>query len=251
MTAGCEGSPENCELLTRLEPQCAELCRENGIQSPDATIEASAVGVVILVWRNSPIEDMHAGRRGPGDAAMFATSTELQLVAAEALRKDDRAWGLLDFEDYLLDRDRPWPATAGRTLADLGYGHLGAYRRHVKDQVNVLISLARHVCVADPLATYLLPKALMYGRFHKGMPGWDLIVNRIGALLADSRHPGWLGVKCAEAALREMPPGLPLDDLQRALRSRPSSLPDEVLEWLSDHLLYCAGPPYSGSFDQL
>ncbi|MDX2974693.1 hypothetical protein [Kribbella solani] len=167
------GPSENCALLTQLEPHCAGLRREHRIEGIDAAIEASAVGLVILVWRNSPVEDMHAGRRGPDDAAMFATSTELQAAAAKALRKDNRAWGLLDFEDYLLDRDRPWPVTAGRNLQDLGYGHLGTYQRHVKEQINVLLGLTKHVCVEDPLATYLIPRAIMYGRFHKGMPGWD------------------------------------------------------------------------------
>ncbi|MDX3003491.1 hypothetical protein PWY87_17525 [Kribbella solani] len=207
------------------------------------------MGLVILVWRNSPVEDMHAGRRGPDDAAMFATSTELQAAAAKALRKDNRAWGLLDFEDYLLDRDRPWPATAGRNLQDLGYGYLGAYQRHVKDQINVLIGLSKHACVEEPLVTYLIPRALMYGRFHKGMPGWDLIVDRIGLLLSDPRHPGWRDPNYGDEAVRDMPRGLSIDDLQHALRSRPSSLPDEVLTWLSDHFLYCAAPPYSGSFN--
>jgi hypothetical protein len=41
-----------------------------------------AVGLVIDVWRHGPVEDMHCGKRGPDDAAMFAESTSLHEQAA-------------------------------------------------------------------------------------------------------------------------------------------------------------------------
>ena len=47
--------------------------------------------------------------------------------------------GLLEFEDHLLDRERPWAGTGGKTLKDLGYGILGPYRRHVKEHINRLL----------------------------------------------------------------------------------------------------------------
>jgi hypothetical protein len=221
-----------------------ELCEQVGIAGPDAMLSAAAVGLVTEVWRNSPVENMHAGRRGPSDAAMLAESTSLHDAALGALTADNRSFGLLDFERHLLDRERSWAGTGGRTLKDLGYGHLGDYRRHVKDRVNALMGLADHTCVPDPVGTHLLPIAVMYGREHKGMPGWPVVVQRIGVLLADPDHPQW-HEDYGHRALREMPVQVDsVEALMAGLLSSPSTLSQEVLDWLSDHLLYCAGPPY-------
>jgi hypothetical protein len=223
----------------------AERCREAGIVSPDAVIGAAAVGLVIDVWRNGPVEDMHAGRRGPSDAAMFAESTALHAMATTALTAPNRKAALLDFEEHLLDRKRPWAATGGRTLPDLGYGFLGDYRRHVKDRINVLMALTDHTCVPAPPETYLIPRALMRGRDHKGMPGWPAIVHHIGVLLADADHPQWRDDRRGHQALEELPAQVTsIGDLTAALLTNPSLLPQDVLDWLSHHLLYSAGPPY-------
>jgi hypothetical protein len=193
---------------------------------------------------------MHAGRRSPDDAAMFATSTALHDEAVKALTAPDRVGGLLSFEDHLLDRGRPWPGTGGQTLTDLGYGHLGAYTRHVKEQTNLLITLARHTCVDDPLTTWLIPTALSYGRDHKGMPGWATIVKRIAVLLTEPDHPTWPDPESAVRALRDLPPHtLPIEQLTTRLLAAPATLPEPTLRWLSKHFLYCAAPPYSNSFD--
>ena len=242
---GCPGSRRNCELLSRLNEDHAERCREAGIVDPDAMLSAAAVGLVIEVWRNGPVEDMHAGRRGPSDAAMFAESTALHASAVTALTAPNRKVGLLDFEEHLLDRDRPWAGTGGRTLPDLGYGFLGDYRRHVKDRINALMALADHTCVPAPLETYLIPRALMRGRDHMGMPGWLAIVHRIGVLLADPDHPQWRDDRRGYQALDELTAQVTsIGDLTAILLTNPSNLPQDVLDWLSDHLLYSAGPPY-------
>jgi hypothetical protein len=210
-----------------------------------------AVGLVIDVWRNGPAEDMHCAWRGPSDAGMFAESTSLHDQAVNALAAGNRPIGLLEFEDHLLDRGRPWAGTGGKTLRDLGYGFLGQYRRHVKDHINTLLDLGQHNCVADPLGPLLISTALLYGRHHKGMPRWPAIVERIGVLLSDPAHPAWEIGGSGARALAEMPPETPTPEgLSAALLSAPSSLPLTVLEWLSHHLLYCAAPPYSLRWDE-
>ncbi|MCK2214021.1 hypothetical protein MF672_009500 [Actinomadura sp. ATCC 31491] len=116
----------------------------------------------------------------------------------------------------------------------------------MKDRTNALMGLVRHTCVDDPLEAYLVNRALGFGLEHKGMPGWRVIVERIGILLADPSHPAWHGSERSERALAEMPPSTPpVDHLAKVLLSAPYKLPLEVLDWLSDHLLFCAGPPYS------
>jgi hypothetical protein len=242
----CDRAPTNCELLTSLDHHHAQRCEEAGISGSEAIVSAMAVGLVLEAWRNGPVEDMHSSRRGPDDAAVFAESTSLHDKAIEALTAASLPFGLLAFEDHLLDRDRPWAGTGGRTLKDLGHGFLGSYARHVKDRTNALISLGKHTCVSDPLEPYLVNRALVFGRDHKGMPGWYAVVDRIGVLLADPGHPAWSRDGGGSKALAEMPPQAPsIDQLGVTLLSSPSVLPLPVLEWLSDHFLYCAAPPYS------
>jgi hypothetical protein len=241
----CDGAPSNCELLASLDDLHAERCKDARIAGSEAIVNSMAVGLVIEVWRNGPVEDMHSSRRGPDDAAMFAESTALHDEAVQALATDNRAFGLLDFERHLLDRERPWAGTGGRTLKDLGHGFLGHYAQHVKDRTNTLIDLADHTGVDDPLQPYLVNRALAFGRDHKGMPGWPVIVERIGILLTDPAHPAWREDGRGAQALSEMPhQAPPIEQLTAALLTTPSALPVAVLEWLSHHLLYRAAPPY-------
>jgi hypothetical protein len=244
----CQGLPSNCAVLSQAADMHVERCERAGVTNRGELLSAAAVGLVVQVWRNSPVEEMHAIRRGPSDAAMFAESTALHEVALAALTADDRSTGLFDFEDHLLDRDRPWAGAGGRTLTDLGYGYLGAYRQHVKERINVLISLGRHTCTPDPLETVLLPSALSDGIDHKGMPAWPVIVQRIALLLADPDHPQWPNDR-GHQALNQMPPQVTsVAELTAGLLIKPSAFPQEVLDWLSQHLLYCGGPPYRSAW---
>ncbi|HXL16877.1 MAG TPA: hypothetical protein VN961_05075 [Streptosporangiaceae bacterium] len=121
----------------------------------------------------------------------------------------------------------------------------------MKDHINRLLDLSHHTCIADPLKPLLITTALLYGRHHKGMPRWPVIVERIGILLADPARAEWGQDGQGVRALAEMPPETPSPGgLAAALLSAPSSLPVTVLEWLSHHLLYCAAPPYSLRWDE-
>ena len=219
--APCPGDPHNCELLLRSQEAYRGRCAQAEISGHEAVVSAMAVGLVIDVWRNGPVEDMHCGKRGPDDAAMFAESTSLHEQAVTALTAGNRPIGLLEFEDHLLDRGRPWAGTGGKTLKDLGYGFLGQYRRHVKDHINRLLDLGHHTCIADPLEPLLVTTALLYGRHHKGMPRWPVIVERIGILLADPAHAEWGQDGQGVRALAEMPPETPSpEELTAALSER-------------------------------
>jgi hypothetical protein len=246
LAALCEGAPQNCELLSFLQDHHAQRCHETGIGDKKSIVDAMAVGLVVEVWRNGPVEDMHSSRRGPDDAAIFAESTALHGEAVKALASQNTFWGLLDFETHLLSRERPWAGTDGKTLRDLGYGFLGSYRRHVMDRINALINLGHHTCVDDPLQVYLVNRALMSGRDHKGMPGWQTIVERIGIMLADPSHPAWREGGLGVRALAQMPAQTPpAEELITTLLVAPFLLPNSVLEWLSRFFLHCAGPPYT------
>ena len=114
--APCPGDPHNCELLLSSQQAYHGRGAQAEISGHEAIVSAMAVGLVIDVWRNGPAEDMHCGKRGPDDAAMFAESTSLHDRAVTALTAGNRPIGLLEFEDHLLDRQRPWAGTGGKTL---------------------------------------------------------------------------------------------------------------------------------------
>lgn len=111
----------------------------------------------------------------------------------------------------------------------------------MRDHINRLLDLGHHTCIGDPLEPLLVTTALLYGRDHKGMSGWPVIVERIRILLADPAHAEWGQDGEGVRALAEMPQETSsLEGLTAVLLSAPSSLPVTVLEWLSHYLLYCA-----------
>ncbi len=245
MTTGCSGNAGNCKLLTTLADHHRQRCQKSGITKPAAVLDAMAVGLVEEVWRSGPVEAMHGSKHGPTDTTMFAESTDLHVHAVNALTVPDRAIGLLDFEQQLLDRERSWACSGGRTLRQVGYGYLGAYTRHVRERTGTLIGLEYHTCIDNPFEIYLVHCALRTGQDRKGMPNWKLVVERIGVLLDHPGHRAWSDTARGVQARAAMPASVgTVDDLQTALLKHPPGLPCEVLDWLSEFFLYTAGPPY-------
>lgn len=234
----CEEDGRRADLAAFTDSQWPEWER-GGIGPDEGTImSAAAVGLVELVWRNSPLEDMHAGGglrgRGPSDGEMFAESVSLHRIAKAALPRQS---GLLDFEDHVLDRRRPW-AAGGRTLQDMGYGSLGAFTKHVRARTNALLAIRGDGYRL--LLGYLIMITRLYGRDHYGMPRWPAIAGSVRELLLTPEHPAWLA-QVRDTVLAVAPPGTPLPDaLHRALLDGPDMLPLPVLDWLADRVMYPA-----------
>ena len=226
------------ELAALIGSQWPQWEREGIGPDQDTIVSAAAVGVVELVWRNSPLERMHAGGGlrglGPSDGEMFAESVALHRFATAAL---PREFGLLEFKDHVLDRHRPW-AAGGRTLQELGYGSLGAFTRHVKKQTSTLLALSGD---GDRLLLgYLITLTRLRGHDHYGMPRWPAIAASVRELLLTPGHPAWLA-EARDTVLAVAPPGTPLPDaLHRALLDGPDMLPLPVLDWLADRVMYPA-----------
>jgi hypothetical protein len=230
------------DLAVFVESQWREWEREGIGPDEDTILSAAAVGLVELVWRNSPLEEMHAGGglrgRGPSDGEMFAESVALHRVAKAAL---PREFGLLEFEDHVLDRHRPW-AAGGRTLQEMGCGSLGAFTKHVRARTNALLAIRDDGYRL--LLGYLIMVTRLYGRDHYGMPRWPAIAGSVRELLLTPGHPGWLGDSPGQerdTALAVAPPGTPLPEaLHRALLDRPDTLPVPVLDWLAGWVMRLA-----------
>jgi hypothetical protein len=178
---------------------------------------------------------MHAGGglrgRGPSDGELFAESVALHRAATTAL---PREFGLLEFEEHVLDRDRPW-AAGGRTLQEMGYGSLGAFAKHVRRYTNTLLAIREDGYRL--LLGYLIMITRLRGGSHYGMPRWPAIAASARELLLTPDHPAWLA-QAHDTVLAVAPPGTPLPDaLHRALLDGPDTLPLAVLDWLADRVM--------------
>lgn len=60
----------------------------NGMPNDESGIRALASsGLVEFLWRNGPVEDAHASRRGPSDGQMMTMSIELWLRGSPSRRR--------------------------------------------------------------------------------------------------------------------------------------------------------------------
>lgn len=203
-------------------------------------INAAAVGITQLVWRNGPIEDAHAGARGRRnglhDGVMFARNTWVYHQALSALDSPKR-YALLEFEDAVLDRDLVWPGTTG-TLTQCGYGALGAITKHTKQRINYL----RHIQTTQPREEFLLlaSHGAVWSHDHFGMPAWESRV-RAAERRLHGTDPAFAerlrtvynrdfasDLDAAPAVVRD-----DIDEVVRALLNAPCELGAEVLDWLA------------------
>lgn len=157
----------------------------------DAIVSAAAVGLVEWVWRNSPVEDAHASRRGPHDGQMMAQSLYLHAVAVTALSRATSGSAVLAFERHVLDFDRVWHGT-DRTVKDMLWGHLGEFRKHVKAQTNTLMWIEDEGG-PDVLLGFLCLLTRQYGSSHHGMPAWPSLVAGSVDHLSRPDDPCWAG----------------------------------------------------------
>jgi hypothetical protein len=90
--APCPGDPHNCELLLRSQEAYHGRGAQAEISGHEAVVSAMAVGLVVDVWRNGPVEDMHCGKRGPDDAAMFAAGPQTGSLQASVSLSAPSSW---------------------------------------------------------------------------------------------------------------------------------------------------------------
>lgn len=80
----------------------------------------------------------------------------------------------------------------------MGYGHLGAFRTHVRGRTNALLSLRRPGY--RPMLGYLVMRTKFSGDDHYGMPRWPGIAISVRELLLTPEHPAWLSDSPTEGA---------------------------------------------------
>ncbi|CAM5692121.1 hypothetical protein [Streptomyces chartreusis] len=188
-------------------------------RTPQGLRWAAAHGIMLLVWRNGPIEDAHASgptsrRKALHDGTMFARNTWLIRQTFDILESEDR-FRLYELEDLLLDRDTVWPGCDG-SLADFGWGFLGDIKKHVKRGIDVLSHYQRRMSPADFLVFAGSPQIGTHDD-HYGMPRWLLCVEVVMRRLRGDDEAFWL----KQGALMERigpPPATVTADLGRTQR---------------------------------
>jgi hypothetical protein len=236
----------NAEIIANLAGRWPEWELQGIGPGQESIVRAAAVGMVFNVWRNGPLEDMHGGggKRGlgPSDGEIFAESVSLHRHAVHVLRSGERHM-MLEFEQIVLDRNRPW-AAGGRTLQVMGYGYLGEFAKHVRSRINALLSLHR-IYGQKVMLGYLIAQAGPVREFHFGMPRWWQIVDNVDWMMRHSAHPRWRDY--VEAAPEQTPS---VDELCTALRAAPDRLALPVLEWLTSNciLMVASNPRFGERF---
>ena len=113
----------------------------------------------------------------------------------------------------------------------MGYGHLAAFEKHVKTQINILMNISEANGL-EVLLKYLTAFTAMSGNQHYGMPSWTGTVSGVRAVIQNPAHPAWAGR--GNDVIAAAPAQTPaVDELCQALLDAPDRLPLPVLDWLT------------------
>lgn len=208
-----EGAAGRGELTAEQEENLVEamLRHQVGID-PDhvgAVLDLAAVGLVNSAWRNSPVEDWHAGDGPLGDGDMLRINSHITHRVRDMIRRWRTDCGIdahspvteldaLDIEAvdwlmgrlcrWLVDPDRKLPI--GVTLADIAGDDLDEFADHVAG------TLGSVAIQAEERGTHFaLRRAAAHGglacRHWWGTPTWPGLVDRFLTALDDPTDPHW------------------------------------------------------------
>lgn len=178
-------------------------------------------------WRNTAIEDAHAGGR-IDDADMLAANVIAYRASLDALAVPEPARdGLWDLLEFVSDPERTLPG--GRTVRNLmrGFGYR-AYRQEARQAVGRAIDLCETLGRSG-LLTVFASFSLTHPAYWYGMPWWPAVVDDFFERLDDPRSSlsRWLDER--PAIPRSI---IPSEHLRAILLTAPEVLPHEVREWL-------------------
>ncbi|ADP78970.1 hypothetical protein FraEuI1c_0894 [Pseudofrankia inefficax] len=267
-SASADAGDEAAEDDRRPSPDdLHELLAERGLAPDDVDqmVDVAAVGITARWWRNTKVEDWHAGSAigALSDVDMYRINTHTTAKVRERLRRWRREQGLHTMVD-VADAD-PAPLNRvfynlyrwftnpnrtliiGTTLRDVVAQTLSNARTHpdcdVPDNVTTETELEDYDNQVAGAAGYLLesmdeydPRSVLYSpalfatvwaRRWWGLPDYPSHVDRVFAVLADPGHRTWQN--------RPIPPppdGVNLVDVRKKMLTKPWELPDSVCQWL-------------------
>lgn len=231
----------NRDMLTRV-------LADKGVHPDDVAmlVRWAPLGMTHLAWRNSVLEDWHAGPDSQiSDGAMFManvattrtfdwafeemfTSWEIDRFAClddiNEIEADSLAYFLLEAVEAVTDPERTLPH--GATLADIGGDDVDALSLHAQTQANSLADMAEEHGT-DLVLLWLAVRGMLACDTWWGGTGWPPLVDRFLSLLDDPAHEHWQGKH----------PGTPpepaanRDWFRYTLLTGPDALGIEVADW--------------------
>jgi hypothetical protein len=183
----------------------------------DDPIPLFAIGLTVTAWRNTIVEDAHAGPRSRfHDGEMFAANVASTRLVYEYVQDYPSVdWTAL--ADSFVDPNR---VLAGRAIADLlGKTRHKAWARKARTTIEVVPYMIRDV--GAELALWWLVSGSQ-PVFPQGYPEWW-------------GSPWWPEfVDKFTKSLTEDPPGMSAATLRAALLDRPEDIDPDVLQWCVD-----------------
>jgi hypothetical protein len=187
----------------------------------------AAIGATHLLWRDGPLEDVHAGLGKPGgisDADMMRANVITTRHVADAFAGDGCDWRRLATE--LTDTDRPIGEVALSEL--VGAANVDGLRRHALDGAGRPDALAGNGW--EWVRTFLACSGSMRSWF--GVPWWP---NHVDVFVSQVTDPdGWLARLYAARAATPPEPPSGLAELAAGLVTAPERLSAEALAWCVD-----------------
>lgn len=240
-------------------------------------IDLAAVGMTVSWWRNTHVEDWHAGSKigALSDVDMYRINTHTTAKVRERLRGWRRQHHITSMAavakadpsslEEVIVRIYRWLTNprrvliTGRTLYDIAAETLANARKHpdcdVPDETTAETELAEFDDEVNRKVSYLLvcmdrhdPRSVFYAPALAsttwatrwwGKPDYPAHVDAVFAAINDPGHRFWQG-----KPIPPPPMGTDLDKTRRLMLNRPWELPAEVCQWLIDELgeHYISGP---------
>ncbi|WP_143467027.1 hypothetical protein [Lentzea kentuckyensis] len=174
-----------------------------------AVLDMAAVGLVNGAWRNSPVEDWHAGHCPLSDGDMLRINSHTTHRVRDMVRRwrtgcgidahaltaeldtidiDAVEWLLRDLYRWFTDPKRKLPI--GLTLADIAGDELDQFADHVAESLGAVVVLAE-----ERGNRFAFTRAAAHGglacRHWWGTPAWPQLVNRFTTAVDDAADPHW------------------------------------------------------------
>jgi hypothetical protein len=213
-------------------------------------LDLAAVGIVNSAWRNSPVEDWHAGDGPLTDGAMLRVNAHTTWRVREIVRRwrsdirvapgeSARVLDDLDTDavDQLAVRIWRWLVRPSRrlpiglTLAELAATGLEEYVDHADGAMGSFAAMAEERGARHAMWRSAAHAGLAC-RSWWGTPGWPRLVTTFLAVLDDLEHEHWR--TAGSDRVRPVEPAQVIDraELRQVLLRRPWDLDADAAEWV-------------------
>jgi hypothetical protein len=190
----------------------------------------AAIGLTIRAWRNTSLEDLHAGSHPSGgfsDAEMMRSNIATFRVVRDRIESDRFDWEALRIA--LTDPERELPG--GVTVGQLCRHEFERLAADSEEALAISERTERRKGFPYLLSVYALQAGISYKDWF-GSPWWPDVVDRFLELINDPASSAWRYDENREVEPREVSNR---EHLQRALLGAPESLDDDTIYWCLGH----------------